>query len=478
MKLTEQMILTLAPNASAGANGKKLSRGGSFSRHGRNEEETVFWADCAGSGKNPYQTSADLADPEGKIVCRCSCPSRQFPCKHGLGLLYEILSGREFPVAAMPEDLTRKREKQAQRKEKTEIPAPTAEKKPSNAWKKKLEKQLEGLDLAQRMVSELLSGGISTLSGTSAQSFEKAAKELGNYYLTGPQTEFTRIAQIVRDIQRKDTSAEEQYRQALTVLIRLHGTIKKSRTYLTEKLASGQPGPEDSPLYEALGGVWRLEDLKAVGAYRENVRLVQLSFDVSYEQARKEFIDRGFWLDLEQGSIYQTLNYRPAKALKYVKSDDSNFEVQEIPTLCIYLGEHNRRIRWETGLSRPITGEEQARIPSLAAGSIPDATKTAKNAFKNTMQPKYLPVLLPIGAICACGEELVLTDPDGNRILLRDRPEDGEDHRTVYLLRRFPIEPGKGCAVFGLLFHDHRENRLCLHPYSIITPGQILRLLY
>ncbi len=54
MKITEQYILLLAPNAAAATNGRNLSRKGSFSNHGRNADSTVYWAECAGSGKNPY----------------------------------------------------------------------------------------------------------------------------------------------------------------------------------------------------------------------------------------------------------------------------------------------------------------------------------------------------------------------------------------------------------------------------------------
>ena len=45
--------------------------------------EEAAWGECQGSGKNPYQTQVALAEPAFK----CSCPSRKFPCKHGLGLL-------------------------------------------------------------------------------------------------------------------------------------------------------------------------------------------------------------------------------------------------------------------------------------------------------------------------------------------------------------------------------------------------------
>ena len=44
--------------------------------------------------------------------------------------------------------------------------------------------------------------------------------------------------------------------------------------------------PEDSALFEALGGVWKLEDLGAIGSVREQVRLVQLSFDVAFDPVR------------------------------------------------------------------------------------------------------------------------------------------------------------------------------------------------
>ena len=50
MKITEQFLLLLAPNPAAAANGKKLSTSGKFQNHGRNVEDNVFWADCAGRG--------------------------------------------------------------------------------------------------------------------------------------------------------------------------------------------------------------------------------------------------------------------------------------------------------------------------------------------------------------------------------------------------------------------------------------------
>ncbi|MFI5720030.1 DUF5691 domain-containing protein [Nocardia sp. NPDC051750] len=69
----------LAPDASSLAAARKLA--GRWS--GTGWCVTAVWGLCAGSGKTPYQTIVDLSGP----AFRCSCPSRKFPCKHGLSLL-------------------------------------------------------------------------------------------------------------------------------------------------------------------------------------------------------------------------------------------------------------------------------------------------------------------------------------------------------------------------------------------------------
>ena len=104
MTLTEQMILLQAPNPAAAENGRKLSKKGSFSLHCQTQDGGLYWAQCAGSGKTPYRVSIDWTVPEAP-VCRCSCPSRQFPCKHALGLMFEQLAGKPFEPAEIPQDI-------------------------------------------------------------------------------------------------------------------------------------------------------------------------------------------------------------------------------------------------------------------------------------------------------------------------------------------------------------------------------------
>lgn len=480
MEITEQFILLQAPNGTAAENGRKLSKKGSFSALRRTEDDTLYWAECAGSGKNPYHVSIDWTDKDAP-VCRCSCPSRQFPCKHALGLMFEMLAGKPFEIAEIPADIAEKRAKQEARaaKKQAEAAAPPKPKKTNAAaQKKKLTKQLEGLDMADRMAAELLTGGLGALAGASAQTYDKLAKDLGGYYLTGPQTAFSRIALAVRQVQKDPNQAPAAYGEALRVLIALRFTLKKARTFLQQKLDAGDFSVEDNSLFEALGGVWRLEDLRSLGAYRENARLIQLSFDVSFDEAKKEYVERGWWLDIDNGTIGQTLNLRPAKALKYVKGDDSRFDLTEIPVLYTYPSEGDHRIRWEEFSTRPLTDQEKAALPSLAQPDLAAAVKLVKNQIKNTLAPKFMASLVPIGQIGAVDGQIVLEDPKGGRIVLRDRPEDGEDHAAVSRLSLLPGPIPAGSALFGLIFYDNSDHSLCLHPYSIVTPAGILRLQY
>jgi len=78
--LTPEQILALAPDASSASAAKGLAAARKWVSLGRSER--AAWGECQGSGKDPYRTQIDLNEP----AFRCSCPSRKFPCKHGLGL--------------------------------------------------------------------------------------------------------------------------------------------------------------------------------------------------------------------------------------------------------------------------------------------------------------------------------------------------------------------------------------------------------
>jgi hypothetical protein len=84
---TAAQVAGLAPDASSLAAARRLARPGPWSDTG--STDVLVWGKCQGSGKTPYQVSVDLTGP----AFRCSCPSRKFPCKHGLALLLLWVDG-------------------------------------------------------------------------------------------------------------------------------------------------------------------------------------------------------------------------------------------------------------------------------------------------------------------------------------------------------------------------------------------------
>ncbi|MCA9805803.1 MAG: SWIM zinc finger family protein [Cyanobacteria bacterium HKST-UBA02] len=77
---SRDQVLALAPDDSSRKAGEGLSTTRKWSNLG--SDGRSLWGECQGSGSRPYQTCVDLGEPAFK----CSCPSRKFPCKHGLGL--------------------------------------------------------------------------------------------------------------------------------------------------------------------------------------------------------------------------------------------------------------------------------------------------------------------------------------------------------------------------------------------------------
>ena len=75
-----EAIKALAPDPGVLKSGEGLAAKRHWSGLGRSE--TTAWGLCQGSGSSPYQVALDLTGPAFK----CSCPSRKFPCKHGVGL--------------------------------------------------------------------------------------------------------------------------------------------------------------------------------------------------------------------------------------------------------------------------------------------------------------------------------------------------------------------------------------------------------
>lgn len=472
--ITEELVRSLAPNSAAAANGQKISRTGGFKSLYRTADNTLIFGECKGSGSKPYRTSADFS--EEAPVFRCSCPSRQFPCKHSLAIMYEWLAKKEFAVSEIPEDIALKRERIAKRAENaasSEGGDSEKKKKPNKAAAaKKLKKQAEGLALAESFVNDLLSKGVSSVSSAAAAQYRSLAKQLGDYYLSEPQAIMLEIIDAAEEL--SGSPDDKEINRLVALCVKLSSAVRKSRDYINAKLESGEVLPEDSVLYEAMGNVWKLSQLKEIGLYKENARIIQLSFTVLNDDVHKADIDFGYWLDLDTGEISKTENIRPLKAAKYIKSEDSVFGVHKVTELCRYPGGLNRRIRWDAAEISEASPAVYGEILSKAESSVAEAVKKAKNELKGTLSGDFTAALIPFDSIERAADDghFVLRHGEETIALKSDR-------NYPYVLNVLSVLDGQllqNGAMFGELFYSSSDRKFYLCPVSIVTAGEIIRL--
>jgi len=119
VNLTEQSVAEMAPNDAALVAGRGLVKKGALHKLAKNDDGTLVFGLCKGSGKQPYEVSFDLATGGDRPTCRCTCPSRQFPCKHQIGLMLVFFAnGASFAYQAPPAAVLEKRAKLAEKAEK------------------------------------------------------------------------------------------------------------------------------------------------------------------------------------------------------------------------------------------------------------------------------------------------------------------------------------------------------------------------
>ena len=84
MSLTRERIESLAPDQASLAAALKLVKPSTWPVLAANADASVLWGECQGSGATPYRIVVSPEDTGYK----CTCPSRKFPCKHVLAVLW------------------------------------------------------------------------------------------------------------------------------------------------------------------------------------------------------------------------------------------------------------------------------------------------------------------------------------------------------------------------------------------------------
>ncbi len=480
MDIDEDFALSAAPSSDAAKNGRALAHKKNFVKLHSSEDNTLLFGYCQGSGKVPYLCSADFSVPE-KPVYRCSCPSRQFPCKHSIGLLFAKALGQAFTVADVPEELSAKRDKAKaaaeKKQEKQKVAAPRKVNK--SALAKKIQAQLDGLDLLEKLLNDLVRLGIGNMNAKLAHEMEEQAKQLGDVYLPGAQAALRNYTRLFKNEDGDDLSAvgrETIFSEAFDQLGRLHSLLGRGRAYLKSRLEDPDMAPETETAIAAwLGHAWQLRELIEVGLVERDVELIQLSFHTHDDVARQEIVDTGMWMNLSNGKIGLTQNFRPYRSLKFIKADDSFFQVAQVKELCCYPGNWNPRIRWDGMLPRPIVAADLQKVRGFARKDFAELIKEIKGHIKAPLADKQPICALHVTRVGMVGTAYVFEDAKGTRLTLSDVGMSDEP-RSCHLLQLLPPTMLNDQVFIVRFRHDLDAKRLQVKPLAIVTATEVVRL--
>ncbi|MBN9385645.1 MAG: SWIM zinc finger family protein [Chitinophagaceae bacterium] len=177
MDLSEEQILTLAPDESSKKSGKDLANPAKWVSKGISTR--ALWGECQGSGSKPYQTQIDLTN----LAFKCSCPSRKFPCKHGLGLL--LLSARQPALFQQTEEpawvsewLNKRIEKEEKKIEKKEAAAPVDEAAQAKRQQARQQKVADGITELLLWIKDQVRSGIHIAPAKTPAWWENMARRM------------------------------------------------------------------------------------------------------------------------------------------------------------------------------------------------------------------------------------------------------------------------------------------------------------
>lgn len=228
MQLSDDQIASLSPDPASLKAGQGLSSPSKWIKV--EYSPRALWGECQGSGKLPYQTQVDLEN----IAFKCTCPSRKFPCKHGLGLL--ILFSKNKTHAKNNEepswvaDWLDKRKEKVEKKQ-SETPKPVdaeAQAKRADARHKKV---VQGIDEVQVWIKDLIRAGLLDLPNHAYDYWQMPSKRLVDAQATG-------LATLVSELGNYNYFDDSWKYNVLNQLVKIFtlGEAYKNVDYLPENL--------------------------------------------------------------------------------------------------------------------------------------------------------------------------------------------------------------------------------------------------
>jgi hypothetical protein len=267
--LSAEQILALSPDDSSAKAAKGLLAPAKWPLLGY--DDSAIWGHCQGSGSKPYQVIIDVGTPAFK----CSCPSRKFPCKHGLAL-YLLLAQNQgiFTSEDRPEWVAQwldARQDRAEKKATAQAEAKpvdpvAAAKREAKRW----DRMLAGTADLERWMADMVCQGLADLPGRPSSFWTEPAARLVDAQAGG-------LAGTARQLESVLRSGDGWQTRLLMGLGRLQLLVDAMTRLdaLTEPLskdvlsAAGWPQDKEEALADTIEDSWQVLGV----SYQENDRL-------------------------------------------------------------------------------------------------------------------------------------------------------------------------------------------------------------
>ena len=392
LNLTEEQIKQLAPDDASVKAGRGLATRTKWPL--LQFSERSIWGHCQGSGKTPYQTVVDVAN----IAFKCSCPSRKFPCKHGLGLLYLYTSHTDFFEAAdEPEWVTQwlaKREEKTEKKEqKAKNETPVDEVAQAKRLAARHQKVLDGIDDLQIWMKDLLRNGLLNVPERSRSIFENIARRMVDAQAPG-------LAGRLRTIREINFSSESWKYELTDQLSKLY--------LLTESYKN----------LEQLSDEWKAEIRTQIGypQAKEEVLAGEPVADrwlVLHKRSRKvnELNTETFWLyGMHSGRFAVYLNFiTPGTLPEYNLLPGNAYDGE----LCFYPGVAVLRALFKSGSIAP-----ESFQPAFCR-DLSEGTRSYREIIHQNPLAGEVPVLVENLKLITAGNHLFVQDMNDKAVPVR-----------------------------------------------------------
>jgi len=221
LSFTEEQIQSLAPKPTAFTAGKKLSPANKWSIASKSAR--VLWGEIKGSGKTPYKVQVDLQS----VAYKCTCPSRQFPCKHAIGVMLLLANDpsaikEESSEPEWVQEWMDKREAKASKvnEETTKEYTPKELEKQEKAREKTQQKRVDevnaGVAELELWIKDIARTGFLELSSKPQAEFTKVIKRMVD-------AKAPALANWVRELKELDYSDKDKWHdRSLHITARLY----------------------------------------------------------------------------------------------------------------------------------------------------------------------------------------------------------------------------------------------------------------